>query len=164
MVDDMNNVRDFAKKKHMEQRYGIFPYIHHLTCTYNVACLFKLSDNIKVACWLHDTLEDTKTTYDELVTHFGLEVAEMVYCVTDELGRNRKEQKTKTYPKIKANPDAIYVKLCDRIANIEASIENNPHKLDKYLTEHKDFVDALYTPHDSEKPIWIHYFSLISSI
>jgi (p)ppGpp synthase/HD superfamily hydrolase len=151
----------FAEKKHQGQLYGTQPYIEHLRATYNVACQFNLTDKVKTACWLHDTLEDTKTTYTELAEHFGTDVAEMVYCVTDELGRDRVEKKAKTYPKIRANADAILVKLCDRIANIEASIANNPKKLDKYVKENKGFIEQLYSDDCAESAIWQHYFSLI---
>ncbi len=50
--------------------------------------------------------------------------------MTDELGRNRKERKEKTLPKIAALYDAIVVKLADRIANMRNSTKKG-HKMSK---------------------------------
>lgn len=74
----------------------------------------------------------------------------MVYCVTDELGRNRKEKKEKTLPKTASNPDAIILKLADRIANIE-----HGGKVDMYRKEYQEFKGALFlnTPNDG-KSMW----------
>ena len=75
---------------------------------------------------------------NKIKDYFGEDVAEMVFAVTDELGRNRKERKVKTYPKIAANPEAIILKLADRIANIE-----HGGKIDMYKKEHGNFVGWL---------------------
>ena len=82
-------------------------------------------ESIIIGTILHDTLEDTTLSYNDIKKAFGKEVAEIVYCVTDELGRNRNERKEKTYPKIKANWKATVVKICDRIANITQSKKYN---------------------------------------
>ena len=76
----------------------------------------------------------------------------MVYCVTDEIGRNRKEKKAKTLPKTASNPDAIILKLADRIANIE-----HGGKIDMYAKEYDEFKGALFlnTPSDG-KIMWNH--------
>ncbi len=71
----------------------------------------------------------------------------IVYCVTDELGRNRKERKEKTYKKIRSNSDAIIIKLADRITNIMNSLING-HMIGIYKTEHQAFKDALYEEND----------------
>ena len=52
------------------------------------------------AGYLHDTIEDTDTSYRDLFDRFGEEVAELVYAVTSELGRNRAERNRKTCAKI----------------------------------------------------------------
>lgn len=98
---------------------------------------------------LHDTIEDceqSKTkTYREINEAFGLRVAEGVFCVSDELGRTRQEEKEKTYPKVKSNADSIFVKLADRITNVEISIKTNNKKMLKtYIDEHKELSDGIY--------------------
>ena len=130
----------FAKAAHAGQKYNGRPYSYHLNLVAREARKFTDSEKLIIACWLHDVLEDTDVSYKELKDSFGHNVSEIVYCVTDELGRNRKERKEKTYPKIFANPDAGFVKICDRIANMRECIKNDNVKLGKmYVDEHKEF-------------------------
>ena len=81
-------------------------------------------------------------------------VAEIVYAVTDELGRNRKERKEKTYPRIAANKDAIAVKLCDRIANVQESSKTNHRLYKMYQKEQADFKAALNLGHKQNQRLW----------
>jgi (p)ppGpp synthase/HD superfamily hydrolase len=109
----------------------------------NTAKKLSYGDEIQVACILHDSLEDTELSYNDIKRAFGIDIAEIVYAVTDELGRNRKEKKEKTYLKIKGNWKAIAVKICDRIANINHSKIYNSRLYKMYLAEHKVFCEKL---------------------
>ena len=140
-------------KAHSNQSYDeIFPYEKHLDDVIDVLKRFGFSGKYIVAGYLHDSIEDDGISYNDIKKHFGIEVAEMVYCVTDELGRNRKEKKEKTLPKTASNSDAIILKLADRIANIE-----HGGKIDMYAKEYHEFKGALYlnTPSDGKK-MWEH--------
>ncbi len=130
-----------AEKAHQGQTYGIFPYTYHLQQVLDIANELECDEPTKVACVLHDVLEDTSISYNQIKTHFGVDVADIVLAVTDEVGKTRRERKN--YAKIKANHRAILVKVCDRIANIEASKVDNPELLEMYINENKDFVEAL---------------------
>lgn len=132
---------NFAIKHHGNQKYGDKPYAYHLNKVVELATThFADSPEILSASALHDVIEDTNIGYNKIAYHFGKEVAEIVYCVTDELGRNRKERKEKTYPKIRRNWKATAVKLCDRIENVKESINNKDDiKLSMYKSEQKDF-------------------------
>ncbi len=88
-----------ADKAHANQTYDIYPYGYHIRQVVKIAEELGYDGSIVVASALHDTLEDTELSYNDLKKAFGEEVAEIVYCVTDELGRKRKERKEKTYPK-----------------------------------------------------------------
>jgi (p)ppGpp synthase/HD superfamily hydrolase len=141
--------RMVAVKAHSNQSYDeIFPYEKHLDDVVDILKSFGFSGKYIVAGYLHDTMEDNGLSFNKIRKHFGAEVAEMVFCLTDEFGRDRKEKKTKTLPKTAANPDAIIVKLADRIANIE-----HGGKVDMYLKEYDEFKGALYlnTPADGKK-------------
>ena len=92
-----------AEKAHINQIYDIYPYIYHIKQVVKVAEELGYDESIIIACILHDTLEDTALSYNDIKKAFGEEIAEIVYAVTDELGRNRLERKQKTYPKIRAN-------------------------------------------------------------
>ena len=138
-------------KAHSNQSYDeIFPYEKHLDDVVDVLQRFGFSGKYIVAGYLHDAIEDDGISYNDINKHFGKEVAEMVYCVTDELGRNRKEKKEKTLPKTASNKDAIILKLADRIANIE-----HGGKIDMYAKEYQEFKGALFlnTP-SSGKGMW----------
>lgn len=130
---------------HGMQNYDGYPYYYHLEQVVSVLDEFGFTeDKYKIAGYLHDVMEDTAISYNDIKKQFGQEIAEIVYCVTDELGRNRKERKEKTYPKIASNTDAVIVKLADRIANMRNSINKNHSMKDAYKKEYEDFRLALY--------------------
>tara|TARA_R110000868_G_scaffold59092_1_gene181485 strand:+ start:167 stop:670 length:504 start_codon:yes stop_codon:yes gene_type:complete len=143
--------RMVAVKAHAPQSYAdIYPYEKHLDDVIAVLRRYHITaPKYIVAGYLHDVLEDGAISYSKIKTHFGLEVAEMVYCVTDELGRNREEKKRKTLPKTASNPDAVILKLADRIANIEMG-----GKVGMYKGEYDAFRDALKQPDQLADPMW----------
>lgn len=57
-----NRAREFAIAAHGEQRYGDDPYVSHLAAVVQVMDDFELSDEFKVAGWLHDGPCQTKCT------------------------------------------------------------------------------------------------------
>lgn len=128
-----------AEKAHQNQQYDIYPYIYHVRQVVKIAEDLGFDESIVAACALHDVLEDTDLSFNDIKKAFGLEVAEIVYCVTDELGKNRKERKEKTYPKIRGNWKASVVKICDRIANVRHSRDYNNRLFDMYVKEHDGF-------------------------
>lgn len=136
----------FAEQAHQGQQYGLYPYIYHPKQVAEIAEEIGFDEDTIVACILHDVIEDTPISYNDVKKEFGEDVAEIVYAVTDELGRNRKERHDKTYPKIKANPKAIATKLCDRIANVREAKESGSKMLSMYKKEHLEFYTQLYTP------------------
>lgn len=145
-------------KAHSNQSYDeIFPYEKHLDDVVDILKRFGFSGLYIIAGYLHDAIEDDGISWNDIKKHFGIEIAEIVYCVTDELGRNREEKKLKTLPKTASNPDAIILKLADRIANVE-----HAGKIGMYAKEYKEFKDALYpTSPDKAKPMWEHLDKLL---
>ena len=142
-----------AIKAHGNQDYsGIFPYEKHLEDVIDVLKRFNIV-HTKYLCagYLHDVLEDGAVSYTKIKNYFGKDVAEMVYCVTDEMGRNRREKKEKTLPKTAENPDAVIIKLADRIANIEMG-----GKIDMYAKEYDEFKKKLHWPCKLAEPMWDH--------
>jgi len=140
----IKKAREFSLKFHSTQIYGeLYPYYKHLEDVYNVLIRFRFNEeehlDLLVASFLHDIIEDTEISYSDLKREFNINVAEIVYCMTDELGRNRKEKKAKTYPKIRSNPKSVILKVADRIANVEfSSTQSNDHKK-MYMKEYSDF-------------------------
>jgi len=144
---DINAIKKFAIEKHGDQKYGEHPYKHHLDMVYKESLCHDLPPIISVASFLHDVLEDTDVTYEDLVKEFGSDkLASLVFCVTDEPGKNRKERKAATYPKLKGNPNAIALKLCDRISNVRYCVESgNTDLLKMYKKEQPEFEAQLRT-------------------
>ncbi|WAR15405.1 MESH1-like protein [Mya arenaria] len=102
---------DFAAIKHKNQRrkdQDRTPYINH-----------PIDLQVIQAALLHDTVEDTQTTFEEIDQHFGPEVCGIVKEVTDEKGLTkmaRKEAQIKHAPG--ASPKAKLVKLADKLYNL----------------------------------------------
>lgn len=146
----------FAISKHGNQTYDGYPYYFHLEQVVDVLKEFEFTeDKYIISGYLHDVMEDCDASYNDIKETFGEEVAEIVYAVTDELGRNRKERKSKTYPKIKANNDAIVVKLADRLANLRNSIQKKPQMAEMYSKEFEVFKKELFDLHHYEaRRLW----------
>lgn len=102
-------------------------------------------DIVLSACWCHDTIEDTRVTYNDVKMATCLEVAEIVYALTNEKGKTRKERANeKYYSGIRNTPYATFVKLCDRIANVQYSMSQRSRMLEMYRKETPDFINTLY--------------------
>lgn len=84
-----------------------------------------------MGAWFHDSIEDARVSYNDvkkIALKFGLTqeqafmASEIVYALTNEKGRNRKERAGKRYYEgIRNTPYAPFVKMCDRMANIRYS-------------------------------------------
>ncbi|WP_254510847.1 HD domain-containing protein [Anatilimnocola floriformis] len=148
----------FAEERHADQRYGSEPYVTHLAAVRAVLSSFAITGPVCVAAWLHDVLEDTPTSREELETEFGPEVTALVWAVTG-VGKNRKERNASAYEKIRALPAAATLKLADRIANVEAS-RSAPDKLKMYRSEAANFEAALGAL--GEPRMWSHLRTLLA--
>jgi (p)ppGpp synthase/HD superfamily hydrolase len=122
----------FAARKHHGQfrkETEPLPYITHL---FSVALLVSQDgahDDVVTAALLHDMIEDTGTTREELVEKFNERVAVLVEAVSelkekDGKKLNWKERKTLYLENLeKAPDDAVLVAIADKIDNIESKLE-----------------------------------------
>jgi len=115
---------DFAAKKHRDQRrkdHAASPYINHpITLVKILVAEAQITDTAVIAsAILHDTVEDTDTTFEEIEEHFGTQIASIVREVTDDTRLPRAERKAQ---QIKHAPflsrEAALVKFADKIANL----------------------------------------------
>lgn len=143
-----------AEKAHANQTYDIYPYMYHIRMVVKILDDLGYDESIIIAGILHDAVEDDSLSYNKILKAFGKEIAEIVYAVTDELGRNRDEKKKKTYPKIKANWKAVIVKTADRIANVKHSKLYTPSKYKMYRDEQKSFEKGIYISNTDVQKIW----------
>ncbi|WP_128332182.1 HD domain-containing protein [Apibacter sp. HY039] len=124
----VQEARQFSIQAHNQQKYGAYPYEIHLGHVVEILIRNGLKFcteedyTLLAAAWLHDILEDTTISKEELTRKFNSNISEIVYALTDGRGNTRKEKKKEVYKKIIFNQNAMIVKLADRIANVEFSI------------------------------------------
>lgn len=158
MSDLIFLARSIALAAHTDQKYGTEPYSVHLEAADAVLCEFGYTENedLRAAAWLHDVLEDTSTTASDLINRgIPAYVVALVDAVTDRPGKNRAERHILTYPRIARIPDAVTLKLTDRIANVRASIKRRPDLLEMYRREHADFRDSLQIYGRRDVDMWM---------
>lgn len=146
IVDD---ARAYALKMHGGQQYGGRPYSVHLD---DVAGIVRGAgaDPVAVAvAYLHDVVEDTSATVEDVADAFGADVADAVALLTDVPGVNRRERKERTYARLTTSKNRLakLVKLADRLANVRASVaggRSTEGLLKMYRKEHGAFRSATY--------------------
>jgi guanosine-3',5'-bis(diphosphate) 3'-pyrophosphohydrolase len=164
MIEEVECARQMAIKAHGEQKYDSKPFVVHLDHVVHILQknLVNPGQDLILAAYLHDTLEDTALTKAEIKAEFGDEVADIVWRVTDEPGDTRKASKAATYPKIKGHYAATVLKLCDRIANVEAALAV-PKYAAMYKNEHADFKAGIYVEGMAED-LWCMLGALIEQL
>ncbi|MGX1197399.1 HD domain-containing protein [Parvibaculum sp. MBR-TMA-1.3b-4.2] len=122
----------FAAEKHRNQRRkdaDVSPYINHPIALANVLANEAGIDDASVLCAaiLHDTIEDTDTSVEELERTFGSVIAGIVSEVTDDKSldkQTRKRLQIEHAPH--SSPEAKLVKLADKICNLRDILANPP--------------------------------------
>ena len=129
---------EFASLAHKEQmRKGSdTPYIVHLFEVALILSKNNASDEVICAGILHDTLEDTDTTKEDLQKHFGQNVTNLV-CANSEnktLSWEERKQETIDYIKNEATEEELMVICADKLSNIK-SIKYDYDKLGNEVWE-----------------------------
>ena len=149
----INKSKEYAVKCHTDtcHYYDTHLYSYHLQMVVDVVNKFihlipeKDRDVVISSAWCHDLIEDTRNTHSDVLKATSLEVAEIVYALTNEKGKTRKERANeKYYAGIRNTTYATFVKLCDRIANIQYSMSQRSRMLEMYRKETPDFINTLY--------------------
>jgi guanosine-3',5'-bis(diphosphate) 3'-pyrophosphohydrolase len=144
----------FASIKHRDQRRkdgDQSPYINHpIALLHVLAWEAGISDfAVLAAAALHDTVEDTATSLDELEQEFGPEIRGVVAEVTDDKSLPKAERKAlQIEHAAHASPKARQVKLADKICNIRDIAHAPPaswslERKREYFEWAKKVVDAL---------------------
>lgn len=120
---------NFACTRHLGQKMpgSELPYVTHVgAVAMEVLATFALEDvpdaDLAVTCaLLHDTVEDTATTADEIAAAFGPAVAAGVVALSKDGSLPKSEQMADSLRRIRLQPRAVWlVKLADRAVNLEA--------------------------------------------
>lgn len=147
-------LKQHESTNHMYDTY--LPYEFHLRMVAKVAEKFielipnlndgetALRDTVLLAAYGHDLIEDTRVSYNDVKENLGLGPADIIYACTNEKGKNRKERANeKYYEGIRNTPGATFVKLCDRIANVQYSKMTGSRMFDMYSKENDNFLTSL---------------------
>ena len=143
---------NFAAQRHVHQRRkgeAAEPYMNHLTEVADLVAQATGGEiDIVVAAILHDTLEDTDTTVEELRSQFGSRVASFVAEVTDDKSLPKQTRKElQVQHAAHASWGAQVIKLADKTSNLRALAASPPsgwsqERLDEYLAWARRVVDG----------------------
>ena len=143
----------FAAQRHRDHRRKDAkgrPYINH-----PIALAATLSDagvrdaDVLAAAFLHDTIEDTNTTYDDLRGEFGTAVADLVVEVTDTKFLEKASRKRMQVARAgHASDGAKLVKLADKICNLRDMLGSPPagwsvERRQRYFDWAKEVIDEI---------------------
>jgi (p)ppGpp synthase/HD superfamily hydrolase len=148
------------KHKETNHYYDTYlPYEFHLRMVSKVAEDFinlipdsnngdaSLRNDILLASYGHDLIEDTRVSFNDCKEKLGLVVANIIYAVSNEKGKNRAERANdKYYQGIRDTQGASFVKLCDRIANVQYSKMTGSKMFEMYKKENNHFIDSVLKP------------------
>jgi GTP diphosphokinase / guanosine-3',5'-bis(diphosphate) 3'-diphosphatase len=146
-MDVVVKAREFAAAKHAKhtRRYTGERYFVHLEAVANLLERSGIVDReIIAAAYLHDTVEDTDTSIQELIELFGERVAELVYWLTEDEKGKRKARKIMSAWRLGRAPwEAKLIKLADLIDNTITICSHDKHFAPVYLQEKKEILDSM---------------------
>jgi len=128
-TNNLSKAIQYAKTKHGNQMYGNKPYIEHLNSVAKILMDARFDEDIVLTCaYLHDVIEDTDATEQDIANLFGFNIAEHVRLLTNSIKTNH----------IGLSGVSAIVKVADRISNQEACIESQNLGLGfKYIKDYK---------------------------
>jgi len=151
--------KQFATERHAAinhiRKYTGEPYINHPAAVVELVRSVPHTEEMLAAAWLHDTVEDTETTFDEIGEIFGLDVAWLVLNLTDvsvPSDGNRKARKTlDRLHTATAKPEAKTIKLADLIDNSSSILEFDYDFARVYIEEKRLLLEVLK---DGDPVLW----------
>ena len=129
MAELLDRAIEFAAVKHagQERKGTTIPYITHVIEAMEIVSRMTEDEEIRAAAVLHDTLEDTETTKEELIEAFGRRVADLVAAESEDKRKDLPEEetwlirKTETIKHLKkASTEVKMLALGDKLSNIRA--------------------------------------------
>tara|TARA_B100000212_G_scaffold342178_1_gene328088 strand:- start:1734 stop:2252 length:519 start_codon:yes stop_codon:yes gene_type:complete len=149
MEEKLQEAIKFATEAHGDQKrkYTGEPYITHPIAVMEIVREVPHTEEMLMAAVLHDTVEDTPVTIEDIKTKFGTKVAELVNGLTDvsrpEDG-NRKTRKAMDRAHLaKQNAEVQTIKLADLIHNTMSIGLYDPHFYKVYKEEKIKILDVL---------------------
>ena len=152
----VEHARMFAHGAHFAvgqlRKYTNEPYIvHPFEVAQIVATVPDATEEMIAAAWLHDVVEDTGVTLDQVHLLFGANVANLVFWLTDQSrpeDGNRATRKAIDRAHIEAAPAAAQtVKLADLISNTKSIMAHDPEFAKVYLEEKRLMLEVMTKGH-----------------
>lgn len=154
MLKSIKEIKEFFYNQHdvvCNQKFdGTLPYSYHLDLVEKQAWFFRDLIGLThyplalAGCYGHDSIEDARVTYKDIEKRFGTELAEIIYLCTENKGRTRDERKSvEFYQELRQNSIAVFVKLCDLVANVKYSLLTNSSMYDKYRKEYVEKIKPI---------------------
>lgn len=178
-MDKIFQAIDFAQKAHLGQyRKGRkVPYILHPIAVMDILMQNTDKEDVIIAGLLHDTLEDTSVTPEQIEKRFGPRVLELVQSASEpdkSLPRIERKKHTIEYIIKLDDQDALMVSCADKLHNVTSFIEdykksgpalwnnfNEPDK-NKHLWYYQSLASA-YLKHDAGNPLFQKYQQSVSN-
>ena len=145
-TDLINDAFDFGRKAHNGQvrKYTDEPYFTHPVRVAEAVADHVDDEAAIAAALLHDTVEDTETTHEDILARFGETVAEYVWYLTKPPAYvgNRAKRKLHDRNRLKEAPEIVrFIKVMDVWDNYESIREYDP---DFYKVFREEVRDLLY--------------------
>ncbi len=154
---------EFAAAKHARQyRKGTtIPYMTHVVEAMEIVCRMTEDEELRAAAVLHDTLEDTKTTKDELVEYFGSRVADLVAAESEDKREGQPETETWMARKqetvnhlSRASTEVRMLALGDKLSNVRAMTR-----------DYAVIGEELWQRFNQKNPVWQGmYYGLLANV
>lgn len=122
-------------------------------------------EDVMKASYGHDLVEDARQNYSSILKRSNKYVAEICRaCTNYGRGRNRQERMPDfIYQDIFDTPGAVFVKLCDRIANAQYSKLTRSKMFKLYKEEHAHFKKMLYSKESGLDEMWEYLEGIFNS-
>lgn len=136
----VDKARDFAIKKHnghLDDNGDDYAMSHLFVVVDIMLGVDRADDNLRAAAWLHDTLEDTETTLEELKQEFGDDIAGLVLEVTHE---GEADNHGYYFPHLHSKR-GIMLKFADRLSNMSRMESWSEARQIHYLKRSKFWKD-----------------------
>ena len=154
LLEKLATIEDFAERfgsiKHKGQmrKFSGEPYFEHPKRVASIVKRFKKShklDQLISSAFLHDTIEDTNTTYEDLNKLFGSLVASIVKELSSDPEEIKKVGKSQYLSDKMINMSnwALVIKLADRLDNVSDLKQSSPNFRDKTVKSTKEILQAL---------------------
>ena len=150
-IDMEPRAKAFATAAHaavkQRRKYTGAPYIVHPAAVVEIVRSVPHTPEMIAAAWLHDVVEDTGVTLDDIKSEFGPAVAELVFWLTDkskpEDGNRAVRKAIDRAHSASAPPDAQTIKLADLIENTFTINAYDPDFAKVYLVEKKALLEVM---------------------